>query len=82
MKSRTPVVIAMFLQPFNGVMAVGEQERPSRWRSWESHFHVGSQAYMNDLDPDPGSVGLFGPRENLPPVGPFIRWWILPNGGL
>ena len=44
MKSRTAVVIAMFLlQPFNDVLAEGEQEEPSRWEGWKSHFNLGSQ---------------------------------------
>ena len=39
------------------VMAEAEQEKPSRW---ESHLKLGSQTYLNELNPDPGSAPLAG----------------------
>lgn len=37
--------------------ALAQDVKPTRW---ESHFRLGSQTYMNELTPDPGSAGLFG----------------------
>lgn len=35
-----------------------EEEQASRWHRWESHLKIGTQTYVNELDPDPGSAGL------------------------
>ncbi len=37
-----------------------EEAKPSRWDGWESHVKFGTQTYMNELTPDPGSAGLGG----------------------
>ena len=50
-------VIAVSLLP---VVTVAEEEKPSRWNGWESHLRFGTQTYLNELDPDPGSAGLAG----------------------
>lgn len=39
--------------------SLAEQEVPS-FRKWESHFKVGTQSYVNEISPDPGTAGMYG----------------------
>ena len=50
-------VVLLFLPSW--AIAEGET-KPSRWAGWESHVKFGTQTYMNELEPDPGSAGLGG----------------------
>ena len=58
-------VVAVFIPS----LAVAEEEKAPRWTGWEFHLRVGTQTYLNELDPDPDSAGLAGVSHRIPPVG-------------
>ena len=57
---RVMILVCLCLAVSVDVMTEAEQEKPSRWKGWESHLKIGSQTYLNELNPDPGSAPLAG----------------------
>ena len=39
-------------------LARGIEAQNAEKKSWEIHIKLGSQTYLNELDPDPGSASL------------------------